>query len=67
MRSVVDDDPLVRRSTQRMLGRLGYEVLAAPDGVTALDWAADWETKIDVLILLVEDDPPTPSSCGGRS
>jgi len=33
---VVDDEPLVRRATQRVLTRLGYDVVEAPDGKGAL-------------------------------
>lgn len=34
---VVDDEPLVRRTTARMLARLGWDPLEAPDGIKAVE------------------------------
>ena len=47
---LVEDDPLVRRATQRMLGRLGYDVVVTSDGEEALEIARDVSRRIDVLL-----------------
>lgn len=50
---VVDDDPLIRRSVVRVLGRDGYRTLDAPDGRAAVDLykAAGGEIRLVVLDL----------------
>lgn len=47
---VADDDPVVRAVTVRMLERLGYRVLAAPDGEACLELAAREPGAIDLLL-----------------
>ncbi len=37
---VVDDDAMVRSTTEALVGSLGYEVLSAPDGPSSLEIAA---------------------------
>jgi CheY-like chemotaxis protein/anti-sigma regulatory factor (Ser/Thr protein kinase) len=47
---LVDDDPLVRNSSRRMLERGGYLVLEAAEGADALALARDPEQQIDLLL-----------------
>ena len=47
---LAEDEPLVREFTTAALRRGGFEVLAAPDGRTALTMAAQHAGGIDVLI-----------------
>jgi two-component system, cell cycle sensor histidine kinase and response regulator CckA len=47
---VVDDDDSVRKTTCRLLKSLGYEVLAAGDGIEALNLARSHEGPIDILL-----------------
>jgi hypothetical protein len=47
---LVEDDPLVRDVARRMLDRLGYRVLPAPDGVEGLDLIRSPSTRIDLLV-----------------
>lgn len=47
---LVDDDPLVRRASARMLSRAGFTVIEAPDGASALALAADRTVAIDILL-----------------
>jgi signal transduction histidine kinase/ActR/RegA family two-component response regulator len=48
---VVDDEPLVRRSTQRLLERLGHEVICAESGEEALALFAEHHQRIDLVLL----------------
>ena len=45
---LVDDDPLVRHTSRRMLELGGYLVLEAPDGAAALALAEDMDQQIDL-------------------
>ncbi|MCP4869574.1 MAG: AAA family ATPase [Proteobacteria bacterium] len=47
---VVDDEPVVRRGSEMILERAGYEVRTAPDGLAALDAAAR-EGTFDAILL----------------
>jgi CheY-like chemotaxis protein len=47
---LVDDDPLVRHTSRRMLELGGYQVLEAPDGAAALALAEDLNQPIDLLL-----------------
>ncbi len=47
---LVEDDPLVRELTQRILATQGYTVVAAEDGTQALAAAANARTPFDLLI-----------------
>jgi len=49
---VVDDSLTVRRVTQRLLERNGYEVLLAKDGVDALRQLQD--TRPDIMLVDIE-------------
>jgi CheY-like chemotaxis protein len=46
---VVEDEPAIRRLVARILGRRGYEVLAAPDGETGLRRFSERE-DIDLVL-----------------
>lgn len=46
---LVDDSRLVRRENQRALERVGYEVICAADGETALQLAR--EQKVEIILL----------------
>ncbi len=48
---VIDDEELVRLVTQRMLEALGYEVLAATDGVNGAALFARHRARIDLVII----------------
>ncbi|MCX4246039.1 hybrid sensor histidine kinase/response regulator [Paraliomyxa miuraensis] len=47
---VVEDEPAIRRLVSRILGRRGYEVLAAPDGETGLRRFSEREDDIDLVL-----------------
>ena len=47
---VVDDQPVVRKITRRMLERQGYTVLEAPDSKAALQIAVEHRGPIDLLL-----------------
>jgi CheY-like chemotaxis protein len=47
---LVDDEPEVRRLLQRMLGQLGFTVLAAENGPTALTLLAAHAGEIHLLV-----------------
>lgn len=47
---LVEDDLKVRRTTARMLIRLGYQVLEAADGASALKLCEDRNRSIDILL-----------------
>jgi chemosensory pili system protein ChpA (sensor histidine kinase/response regulator) len=49
---VVDDSLTVRKITSRLLGRKGYQVVTAKDGVDALEQLA--ETRPDVMLVDIE-------------
>ncbi len=62
---VMDDDPGIRRSAERMLANLGYDVETAEDGAKALDcWelAREQGKPFDSVIL----DLTVPGGMGGR-
>ncbi len=48
---VVDDEQIIRKSTQRLLESMGYRVLTACDGVEAVDLAREHDGPIDVILL----------------
>jgi CheY-like chemotaxis protein len=47
---VVDDDPVLRSVTARMLVNLGYRTLEAADGFEALDRVAEHEGRVDLVV-----------------
>jgi CheY-like chemotaxis protein len=47
---VVDDESGIRTLVQRVLMPLGYHVLTAADGLEALDFVAEHDGPIDLLI-----------------
>ncbi len=47
---VAEDDPMVRLQVFRALGRAGFNVLEAPDGAAAVDEAAAFDGRIDLLV-----------------
>jgi DNA-binding response OmpR family regulator len=47
---LVEDEPMVRAFTSRVLRRAGYEVLEASDGEAALDLARSFERRIAALV-----------------
>jgi two-component system, cell cycle sensor histidine kinase and response regulator CckA len=47
---LVEDDDAVRRAVRRMLERLGYDVIEAPDGEAGLSIAAEHDGPIDIAI-----------------
>lgn len=47
---LVDDQPAIREVTRDYLTRLGYNVLAAPDGEAALRIAATQQKKVDLVV-----------------
>jgi CheY-like chemotaxis protein len=47
---LVEDEEAVRRLTRRMLEGVGYRVLEASQGTEALELAAGWTGKIDLVI-----------------
>ncbi|MHB0875471.1 MAG: hybrid sensor histidine kinase/response regulator [Anaerolineae bacterium] len=47
---LAEDEPSVRRVTERMLHSLGYRVLVAADGEEAMRVADEWAGRIDVLL-----------------
>jgi two-component system cell cycle sensor histidine kinase/response regulator CckA len=49
---VVDDEPTIRRSVERTLGRLGYRVVSARDGAEAL---GIFERDPDAIDLVITD------------
>ena len=48
---LVDDEPLVRRSTTRSLERCGFRVLAAADGPTAVSMFAERRDEVSAVVL----------------
>lgn len=48
---VVDDEPIIRRATARLLRRLGYEVEAAADGVEAVEVVRRRAGEIRLVVL----------------
>lgn len=48
---LVDDEKVVRETTSAMLQEVGYEVLVAPDGATALDFYRREGRRIQLVIL----------------
>ena len=51
---IVEDDAAIGQVLQRSLQLEGYEVALAPDGVSALEQAYDFEPDAVILDLLVE-------------
>jgi len=47
---VVDDDVLVRRLAMRVLGRMGFQVLEAADGIEALEMFENHREQIRVVL-----------------
>ena len=47
---VVDDEPPIRKITQKTLAAFGYEVLTAPDGARAMAVYSKHKEKIDVVL-----------------
>jgi PAS domain S-box-containing protein len=47
---LVEDDPRVRRAARRMLERIGFDVIEAPDGEAGLGVAAGHDGPIDVVV-----------------
>ncbi len=47
----VDDDPLVRAVIVGLLGRAGYKVFAAKDGIEAIEWIKSPGNKADLVLL----------------
>ncbi|NUN49435.1 MAG: response regulator [Candidatus Brocadiae bacterium] len=47
---LVEDEPQVRSIARTILSRLGYQVLAAPDGMAAIDLATAHEGPLDLLL-----------------
>ncbi len=47
---VVEDEPAIRRGTERALTRLGYRVLIAQDGYEALEVFDDHREEIDLIL-----------------
>lgn len=47
---VVEDEDAVRSLTQRILERQGYRVLAAPDGLSALDMVTRHRGQLDLMV-----------------
>ena len=48
---LVDDDPLVRAVTMRLLNGAGYKVSVANDGVEAVEWVENKANEVDLIIL----------------
>jgi two-component system, cell cycle sensor histidine kinase and response regulator CckA len=48
---VVDDEEIVLLVMRRILDRLGYEVLAAPDGETAINLCRDHHDRLACIVL----------------
>jgi two-component system, OmpR family, KDP operon response regulator KdpE len=63
---VVDDDPQIARALRITLHAAGYEVVAAPDGKTALRRAADDHPDVVVLDLGLPDLDGTEVLAGLR-
>lgn len=47
---IVDDDPLVRSLTERVLTRLGYKVLAASDAAEAVELVGQEGVQVDLML-----------------
>jgi two-component system cell cycle sensor histidine kinase/response regulator CckA len=47
---IVDDDPLVRSLTERVLTRLGYTVMAAADGAEAVELVGKEGNHVDLML-----------------
>ena len=56
----VEDDSIVRRTTNRMLSRMGYKVLIASSGKEAFKVASEYKGKIHLLL----SDVVMPGICG---
>jgi PAS domain S-box-containing protein len=48
---LIDDEPLVRQVCEKMLRRLGYEVVIREDGAEGLDYYRDHWSSIDVVLI----------------
>ena len=60
---LVDDEDMIIDVGRRMLGKLGYKVLTAGDGVEAIEVFKKYRDKIDVIIL----DMIMPKMGGGET
>ena len=62
---VMDDDPVVRRTTAVMLERLGFEVVSAVDGHQALNlYARNMEAETPFIAVMM--DLTVPGGMGGQ-
>jgi two-component system, cell cycle sensor histidine kinase and response regulator CckA len=50
---VAEDDPILRYTTVAVLSNAGYQVLEAPDGLSALEIAQREAARIDLLVTNV--------------
>jgi CheY-like chemotaxis protein len=48
---MADDEGIVRCTTQRILGRLGYDVLATADGIEATDRFREHQRDVRIVLL----------------
>ena len=48
---VVDDEPIIRSMSKRLLGRLGYDLLLAENGEAAVQIFKENHAKIDLVLL----------------
>lgn len=63
---IVDDEEGVRKFVKRVLGKMGFEVVLAKDGVEAVQHYAD-SLKISSPIDLIVMDLTIPGGMGGRA
>jgi signal transduction histidine kinase/ActR/RegA family two-component response regulator len=48
---VADDEPMLRRSTGRLLARMGYQVITASDGVEAVEAFRRHQAEVQLVLL----------------
>jgi signal transduction histidine kinase len=63
---LVDDEPVARNSAQRMLSRLGYNVILACNGVEAVEVYKNQKAEIDLVILDMAMPEMDGSKCFGE-